>query len=132
MIYILEDSGEQFTVKAPNDINHEMATKVILANQDTWALREVVKDENFQTSEDYEHNELTEILPPTLFIDRNEDTGRLIPDMDYMSMVDKEFMDDMLYHWSCTGRTDYMRLLDEIEDNVDELIDSCFVIDILT
>jgi hypothetical protein len=130
MIYVLEDSGEKFTVKAPDQLNHDMATKVILANQETWELKEVSVDDNYIS--DTEHHDMMELVPPSLFIDRNEDTGRLVPDMDYMNIVDKKFMDDMLYYWSKTGRTDYMRLLDEIEDNIDELIDSCFVIDILT
>ncbi len=129
MIYVLEDNGDPFTVKAPDKLNHDMATKVIVANQD-WSLKEVVSDDQYP--EDHPHHQITDIVPPNLFIDRNEDTGKLMPDMDYMSIVDKEFMDDMLYYWSCTDRKDYMRLLDEIEDNVEELIDSCFVIDILT
>lgn len=128
MIYVLENATEEFAVKAPDDINHDMAIEVLIANEN-WKLKEIAEDDKYL---DCQYQDITDIMPPNLFINTNDETGRLVPDMDYMSLVDKEFMEDMLYHWSKTGRKDYMRILDDMEENIDELIDSCFVIDVLT
>ena len=131
MIYVFDDeNGEKFTVRGPDDINHEMVKDVLMINEEGWQFKEMARDETYIA--DDEHNDLFEILPPNLFINRNDETSRLEPDMDYLDKVDKKFMQDMLYYWSETGRVDYIKMCDEIEDNLDELLDSCSVIDILT
>lgn len=138
MIYVFEDTGDEFTVQAPDDLDHEIATKVISANEDgRFELKGMVKDDDytFPPSPDDEpdliHQPLTDIITPNLFIDCHEDTGRLVPDMDYMNLVDKDFMEDMLYHWTKSDRKEWSRMLDEMEENLDELLDSCLVIDII-
>jgi len=132
MIYVLEDNeyndNETFTVKAPDNIDHQMATKVILKNQDKWSLKEITHDDSYISAT--HHHELVEILPPDLFINRDEN-DKLVPDMTYLPVVDKSFMTDMLYYWSSCGRKADAELVDEIEDNLDFLLNSCVVINIL-
>jgi hypothetical protein len=130
MIYIFTEGEETFTVKAPDSIDHKTAIRLILCNEkDKWIFAEMVPDNNYPAGT--EHNNIEELLYPSLFVNFDPDTGDIVPDMDYVPHVTKQFMEDMLYLWSKSDRADWIPLMDKIDAKLDYLIDSAIIQDII-
>ena len=116
MIYQIKNiqNDNIWTVLVPNYLNNSMVEALLLSGEEGkyWQIINKYNDDQY---DDTPNQTIIDLITPFLFVNRDDD-GNLIPDIDYLKLVDKTFFNQMLLLWSKSNDYNIINLLDEIDD----------------